>query len=138
MKQYEARTWRPAALGPLVIHASAHKPTADDLEDFTRALAKAGLDAANLPRGRVVGVVDVVKVVPGSDSMRTVALKHRKLCGVFGDTSEVFLWRLAHPQAIADAPPLLGALNIWRLPDDVVRFVKRAVGTPEEYRNTQP
>ncbi|MFO0843276.1 MAG: ASCH domain-containing protein [Gemmataceae bacterium] len=51
-KRREYRSWRTSHRGPLLIHAGK--------EVDREALAESGLDADELPRGALVGVVDVV------------------------------------------------------------------------------
>lgn len=110
-----------------MIHASAAQHEMAYEYPVLRALDRAGLDLDDLPRSQIIGVVNVVEVVDGTIAMRTVPKKHRLLVDPMdGDTSGTWLWRMANPLVV---PPVVvkGALNLWRVPEAIVRRINKAV-----------
>lgn len=93
-KTVEHRSW-PIAPGPLVLHAS-NTITAEERE----VAEAAGLDLGGLPRGQLLGVVEVVRVQNGSGSLD---------------------WVLAHPRRFRQPVAMKGAVGILRARLDPLR-----------------
>jgi hypothetical protein len=91
-KAIENRTWRTTYRGPLAIHAGRRKDPAGPEE------GPAG------PTGCLLGVVDLVAVVPG-----------REVVGqAFADGS-AWAWILARPRGLVRPIPCGGRLGLWTL-----------------------
>ncbi len=103
-KDIENRTWSPSHRGKLAIHAAARMHEHTRLPQGVRAP-----DADALALGAVIGVVDLVDVVEQSRS--------RWFIGPLGLV-------LAKPRPLERPVPCRGALNLWKLPDDVEREVR--------------
>ena len=64
-KTVENRSWRTAYRGPLLIHASLHKPSREVLDNLRLMWPEL---PDELPRGGIVGVATLVDVTQDSDS----------------------------------------------------------------------
>lgn len=138
-KQIETRSWATDYRGLLAIHAAkgvasiggeAGLANLCDSERFFQALRPhvsgytAKERAADLPRGVIVAVVELVDVWP------TSALQLEDAVGwgrspdqerAFGDYSPGrFAWILRHRLNLHDGIPCRGALGLWDVPADVV------------------
>jgi ASCH domain len=102
-KNIEYRSRRMREMGPLLLHASGTVV----LENFEAI----GLEEVpeHLPFRALVGIVDVVDVVP-----------------VEGE-EQLFEWRLAHPRRFAMPLPYSGAAGIFRVPMSEVKVFLRAL-----------
>ena len=104
-KDVENRSWPTAHRGRLAIHAGTNLAPEDQRR---RALALAGDgDEApdwlrhmhDLPRGFVLGTVELVDVVEGYDSIWS--------------TDAIYQWVLADPVPLAEPVPAAGRLGLW-------------------------
>jgi hypothetical protein len=126
-KQYEARTWKPAVLGEVLIHASQSFATGwKDDPGVQQALAKLGMrssDVLNLPRGAVIGMVEITSVIECDDYKRhdKVSELDRLLCADDGDTDGLFLWRLSNPTVYEKHAACKGQLFLWPVPQQVLK-----------------
>ncbi|ULH16665.1 ASCH domain-containing protein [Deinococcus sp. KNUC1210] len=89
-KNIKYRSRRIKDMGPLLLHASK-TVVPENFDGMEQA------DADRLPYGALVGVVDVVDVVP-----------------VEGE--DLYEWRLAHPRRFAMPIPYKGAASIFKVP----------------------
>ena len=125
-KSLETRCWPRGYRGPLAIHASKRFPR-DAVElcfeqPFARALRAAGIrKPAELPRGAIVAVVDLVDVRRISTRFRHRAWLEELPRDVrepelsFGDvTPGRYGWRLANVRLLPRPVVCRGSLGLWR------------------------
>ncbi len=105
-KKFETRSWRTHYTGPLAIHAASGFP------GYAKAAAEGfgfPLDDVVLPRGAIVGIVDLV------DCVRTESLARfdwREMS--MGDFSDGrWAWRCVPRDWFAKPIPAKGALGLW-------------------------
>jgi hypothetical protein len=118
-KDIENRSWATAVRGTIAIHASQARDTKTVDEYFTlmreRSLTRGSIlsrsDIDDLPRGVIVGLVDVVDCVTSSQSPWFE--------GPFG-------FVLAHPQRLTPIP-CRGALQFFDLPGEVALEISRQI-----------
>jgi len=102
-KDVENRSWPSKIRGRVAIHA-AKTPNHNDLARLRRRGIPVP-DMADLPRGALVGSVEIVDCVSESPSPW--------FTGPFG-----FLLR--DPRPLAESIPWTGSRHFWDLPDDVI------------------
>jgi len=106
-KPIETRTWSTTHRGPLAIHAAGQVD-----RDACRRLGYApDLQAGGrhyLPRGALVGHVDLVDVLPLERADEDAA------CCPWSPGR--FAWILASPRRLEAPLPMPGKLGLWRLP----------------------
>src|SRR5258708_2933373 len=100
-KEYETRSWTTNHRGRLAIHASKTIPLDIHFicmeEPFQTALQAAGFaSAAGLPRGVLLGTVELIDVIPTQDLDLTLLSESEQAFGDFRPGR--FAWRLANPQ----------------------------------------
>lgn len=105
-KNVENRTWSTNYRGQLVIHAGTAPNTAL-VEKYER------LTGPDLPRGFILGTVDVVDVVVGSRSR-------------WAEPGN-FHWILRNPRPLPKPIPTLGRLGLWTPDPALARKLRRAV-----------
>lgn len=122
LKTVETRSWSTTHRGPLAIHASARTVTAADM-GLVRALGRAlRLDVARsnpkaladaLPRGAVLGVVELVDVVPMHQVSKLADVMTAQEMS-WGDWKpDRFAW-ICRPLVWFTAPfPAKGAQQLW-------------------------
>jgi hypothetical protein len=118
-KDVENRPRRLNYRGPLLIHASAGM-TVDEAEDFRDFIVAQGLrgpwcegvKALELPRGVIVGVVDMVDCLNDSPSPWFM--------GKFG-------YVLANPRPFASPIAAKGQLGLWRVPPQLSAAVAQQI-----------
>lgn len=91
-KALENRRWRTKYRGPLLIHASK----------------VAGRIQCDLPRGAILGVVDLIDCV-AIDDVAGQPHAEGPIC-----------WRLANPRAFAKPIPYRGQMGVFDVPDELV------------------
>jgi activating signal cointegrator 1 len=119
VKQFETRTWRTDYRGPLAIHASRQQD--DAVKELCRQpllrglLAAAGYTGlADLPRGCVLGVVDLIDCLLVPPEGLAEALVELAL----GDYRPGrFAWQLANPRPLAEPLRMPGQLSLFEIPD---------------------
>jgi len=121
VKRLETRPWQTHHRGPLAIHASKNFPRAARMlcwQDPCRAaLHGAGVDVyAGLPRGCILGVVDLVDCVRVEEFGEVPA--HERPLGDFGPGQ--WIWRLANPRLLRSTPAWRGRLGLFDVPDDLL------------------
>jgi hypothetical protein len=134
-KAVETRSWRTSHRGLLAIHQAQGLAgmTKRDLEylvesePFASALSPhlsgytAAERAANLPRGAIVAVVEVIDCLPvGADGHpRGDFVDDRERA--FGNYAHGrWAWMLRHRITYPDGIPCAGARGLWTVPDSVV------------------
>ncbi len=101
-KNVENRSWSTNYRGRIAIHASLaaappeHREKAKHLADMGYA---SRLDLADLPRGAVLGTVELVGVESGYESPWA--------------TEAPFQWLLANPELFEQPVPATGRLGLW-------------------------
>jgi hypothetical protein len=117
-KQYETRTWSTRYRGPLAIHASKQFPEAAaqlcQTEPFRTLLREAGFHhGADLPRGRILGTVQLLDCVPVRSVLATLSEKEKAL-GDFLCGRHVL--RLGQPLPLERPIMMTGKLGLFDLP----------------------
>jgi len=108
-KQYEIRSWQPNHRGRIWIHAGK---TFDP-----QNVALAGLAIQNLPRGTLVGVVEIAGCEPFTPE---IAEQMRTAGAFFGQwMADLYAWRLSNPKRLAISIPCNGKLKLFSLPSDL-------------------
>lgn len=112
----ELRTYAPRYRGPLAIHAAQKvKATASALY---------GLNPAELPRGAVLGVVDLVDVIELTEESYE-ATRGEHLCP--GPWEPGFVgWRLARPRRLAQPVSLPGRQGLFTVDDRLLTGLQSA------------
>jgi hypothetical protein len=120
--EYDIRSWRTAHRGPLAIHASL-KLSESALGLCRRPAISALLEqmgyalAFDLPRGGVVGAVQLIDVVD-RESPAKPALSDAPLA--WDDRTGKFLWKMAQARALPE-PILVRTLQgVFEIPDVVM------------------
>jgi hypothetical protein len=106
-KNVENRTWRTRHRGPLLIHAAKNRETYST-QNSTRWEERFGIGLPSweeLPKGAIVGVVDVVGCVRESTSQ-------------WAD-SGYWYWLLANPRPFDEAIHYRGAQLLFHVPDAI-------------------
>lgn len=135
-KTVETRGWFTSYRGPLAIHASKRFPMANArlclVEPFTSSLSSLRLPApvvvdgktyvgTCVPLGFIVGVCDLVDVLPIHDFKSVLALMGHvgspdrvKTEMAFGDYSPGrFMWFLKNARLLSSPIPAKGTLRVW-------------------------
>jgi hypothetical protein len=114
-KRIENRTWRTHYRGPLVIHAGVRTDDLGAIDDYP------GCDIAGLAWGKLVGVVDLVDVVP-FERVRGRPYAEGPWC-----------WVVANPRPV-EPVAVRGLLHLF----PVARSLVRPVGPPPASRTRGP
>ena len=115
-KQYETRSWGTKYRGPLAIAASKLYPgwaKSWALTDFG-VQEVWGTDRSRLllPKGAVIGTVDLVDVMWADDALENRNISAREQG--FGDWGlRRIVWQLANPVLFDEPIPVTGALGLW-------------------------
>jgi hypothetical protein len=123
VKRHETRHWYTPYRGPLAIHA-AKTTEGYDVEPRLAALLRDrfGKDwALALPRGALLGVVDLVACYP---TLSLDLTETERICGNF--TPGRWAWRKERARAFAAPIPYKGMQGFFEVPDDIIA---RALGT---------
>lgn len=105
-KAMETRSWPTSVRGRVAIHASKGMP------GWAReAAVQFGFDPDALPRGAIIGAVDIEDCQPVEEVREAISDDELS----YGDFDNGrFAWRLSNP-AIFDEPiPAVGSLGFWR------------------------
>jgi len=120
VKRCETRRWQTAYRGPLAIHASRRFTEAARqlclTEPFRSALRHGGCKhSADLPRGLILGTVDLIDCRPAADVRAELDDGAAELA--FGDFSAGrWAWQLAGALALAVPRPCSGRLGLFDAP----------------------
>lgn len=125
-KWLETRSWKTAYRGRLAIAASVSKPTwarevAENDPHIKAALAEHGLTFDTLPRGCVVGVVDVVDMHKITPEFVATLTPMEIAAGDYtiSTTKPRWAWQLEGREPLAAPVPCKGALSLWEVPKEV-------------------
>lgn len=126
IKQVETRSWSTRYRGLLAIHASRELDKyswSEISEDLRKARASAMLERCiHFPLSAIVGVVDLVDVVPMThEYLAGVGLIERAL-GNFDVGRRA--WIAANPRALAEPIPVPGQRSVWNLPAEIETQVR--------------
>lgn len=113
LKQYETRPRRTHIRGRVAVHAGrldeVHATKHLSSNDFWALMAEIG-GKTDLPRGAVVGTVEIVDCVPVEEIIHTLSERERLL----GDYSPGrFAWELRNPVAFSVPIPAKGKQGWW-------------------------
>ena len=111
VKRYETRSWSTRHRGLLAIHAAKRKVSAGEFERFAGLLIPLGYEwAEDLPRGCVLGTVEVVSV------QRTTEIRDRLDLPelLLGDySSGRYAWELGDPRVLPVPVAVRGQQGLW-------------------------
>ncbi len=116
LKEYETRRWKTRYRGPLAVHASTRLDdamVAYCCQPWLKALLKqAGYSSLlNLPRGKVLGTVDLLEIIPLPAELH-LSERERRL----GDfRAGRFAWRLARPTLLTRPIRVRGKQGVFDL-----------------------
>lgn len=113
-KDIENRSWTTDYRGPIVIQAGA---TMAEVNRIVRA-AGPSLPALTFSYGTLVGIVDLVDVLPLSEHLETSPWAWGPYC-----------WRLANPRQFAEPIPAKGKLKLFPLAADLSPRIRAAIGS---------
>jgi activating signal cointegrator 1 len=121
VKRLETRPWHTDYRGPLVIHASKTFPEAAKMlcqqNPWRAALDDVGVDIwSRLPRGCLVGVVDLVNCVRAEKFGEVPP--HEQALGFFAPGQ--WVWHFANARALRPTPPWRGRLGLFDVPDELI------------------
>jgi hypothetical protein len=140
-KRFETRSWKTAHRGPLLIHSSAKIPPAAQglcyQEPFKTALASLLLpykpptapdgNVWNLPRGALLGIVELVNVVTVEQARAQIGLDADELA--FGDYRPGrYAWELAVVEVFQEPLKVPGHLGLWDVPEQLLDDTRRTGG----------
>ena len=100
-KDIENRTWQTDYRGPIAIHAGAAKTVVNRFIDS----GGPALSAMEFSYGSLIGIVDLVDVVPLSQELETNPWAWGPYC-----------WRVANPRPFREPIPAKGKLRLYTLP----------------------
>ena len=118
-KKYEVRSWQTAYRGPLLIHASAAKPTRREKQLFEQAdYFKTFIQNTDwLPYGALIGKVDLAAVYSTDwllQHLEEDPQHHWPQELAFDDYSPGrYAWKLEQPVPLAYQLPVKGTLGLW-------------------------
>jgi hypothetical protein len=119
-KKYECRSWKTAYRGPLLIHASAHKPNKKESSFFSQAdFFKSYIQNMDqLPYGAIIGKVVLQEIYSTEwvvQNLETLDPHHnwpQELA--FDDYGpQRFAWHLKKAEAFDFVLPVKGSLGLW-------------------------
>jgi hypothetical protein len=116
-KDVENRSWKTEYRGPIIIHASATKAVVN-------RLIKSGgsaLPAMTFTYGSLIGIVDLVDVVPLSEELETNPWAWGPYC-----------WRISNPRRFTEPIPGKGKLKLYTLPPTMSPRIRAAVTSARE------
>jgi hypothetical protein len=119
LKTIETRTWRTSQRGLIAIHAGWIVD-----EDIC---ALYGFDPAGLPRGGLVGTVEVLDVFAfTAETWRDLRDQH---CVPEDDPDGRVGWWLANPRRLSDLIPLRGLPGLFPLEPTITALIERSLAT---------
>ncbi len=108
-KDIESRTWTTEYRGLLAIQASAARQGVNALVKKS----KGKLHPDEMPCGAIIGVVELVEVVPMDEALENNAW-----------ATGLYCWRFAHGRCLEEPIAYKGALHLYELPDDVASNIR--------------
>ena len=122
-KTIELRTWAISHRGRIAIHAGKRVKR--------EAGAAHGLDADSLPRGALVGTVEIMDVTEFDQASWQALRDHHLSPGDF--PGDVVGWQLANPQRLPQPIPWRGRMGIFYVDDEVLSGISPATGRQAAY-----
>lgn len=114
-KKIETKSTTTKRRGRVFLHASATMGPSE-----RAAAIREGLDPDTLPRGAIVGSVDIIDSVRAEDL--EVSANERRV----GDYSPGrWGWKLDDVRALPKPVPAKGALSFWNVPDDIAAAAEK-------------
>ncbi|MGQ9676868.1 MAG: ASCH domain-containing protein [Chloroflexota bacterium] len=117
-KRVETRGWHTDYTGPLAIHASAEMPPVirrlvAETPDILAILGKHRVSLDALPRGAIIGVVELVTIVEVERAirMRHVVTPREQALGDYRPRRHA--WLLRNAVALRQPVPAKGMLSLW-------------------------
>jgi hypothetical protein len=104
MKEYETRHWTHNYRGFLAVHAAKKKPDVDTCIDFD-------LDPKTLPLGAVIGIVNLLEVIPMTDELIRSISKQEFSAGDW--CVGRFAWKAKPVNKFPNPFPCLGHQGFW-------------------------
>lgn len=104
-KTLDLRTWSTRYRGPLAVYASQ--------EVEKEACQQHGLDAAHLPTGTLIGIVDLVDILPLDEA--EYAARQPEHLGGRRFRPGLFGWVLRNPRPLNPPQPARGRLNLFEV-----------------------
>jgi hypothetical protein len=126
-KRYETRSWLTNHRGPLAIHAGRKLPEAArqlcTREPFRSALGLAGYrDWAELPRGQVIGLVELASCFPTEDLTANQLVTEGSAEWAFGDyTPGRWAWYCLRPVRLVAPFAYPGWRGLFDVPDSLLK-----------------
>lgn len=111
-KDVENRPMRTHRRGWVLLHTSARRPSADDLQ----IAASRGFVPTILPEGQIIGAIEIVDCVEG----------HASVWAVPGE----FHWVIGRRYRLSSATPAKGALGFWRVSESLRRSIGQSDMAP--------
>lgn len=135
-KEYETRSWPTNVRERIAVHAAKRKHSEDreySLErpqgDFLDAL---GMDYDSLPRGCIVGTLDLIDCCPTGpilESWKAGPTGNMPAEYFMGDFSPGrYAWFGANRWMFSDPIPCKGQQGLWELDEDIVAEIRRMGG----------
>lgn len=126
-KRFETRGWGTVHRGPLAIHAARY--LGEETLQFCQRpwvrvlLRNAGYaSVVDLPRGQVLGVVELIDCVSLPAQDLELSARDRQL-GDFRPGN--FAWRLCEPQLLENPQQFTGKLGLFDIPDSFALETRR-------------
>lgn len=114
-KSIETRSWAASYRGPLLIHAS--KTVTKFSEEFAAVELGFGRGLARVPRGCILGVVDLESIGDTEDQDYFIsALERRYGNFTYGRKG----WQLKEPRAFKEPIAYSGRQGLFEVPDSVI------------------
>lgn len=122
-KHHETRSWSTTHRGKLAIHASAGRPgwarEAAETPLIKAALAEHGLSFDTLPRGAVLGTVDVVDMHRITAEFVATLTPMEVAAGDYTPDAGRWAWQLENREPFGAPVACKGALSLWEVPREV-------------------
>jgi activating signal cointegrator 1 len=128
LKRYETRSWNTDYRGPLLIHASSRWDKA--LQAIARSFPFKHVidDPDNLPRGWIIGMVQVVRTLRTEEWVRYNPQYADSDEYYFGDFNKGrWAWELGKPILFETPIPAKGALSLWRPGADLMPLIQEQI-----------
>lgn len=119
-KTLDIRTWQVAYRGPLAIHASSTRRPG--------RIRELGFDPDALVYGAVIGIVELVDIVP-LDEAAYEATRPEHLSDAPFPGEPCYAWRFAHPRRLPQPVPYRGRMSLFHVPDELLAEVEVSVAS---------
>lgn len=109
-KTLELRNWTVKHRGPLAIHASQ---TIDE-----SACRANGIDPHHLSAGVVIGIVELVDIIPLDENSYKVRNQEHLSTEIFKPT--LYGWKVMNPIVLEKPVPFTGRMGLFNVPEDLI------------------